>query len=168
MRRGRARKLALVAALLSLSLIFSYLETILPSFLPNPAFKVGLSQIPVLLGFYLYDLKTAGFVSFSKVLLMSLILGFFLNFLFFVNLAGALASLLALFVSSRMRLSIYSVSVCASLGHNLGQFLVIGASLGMGVALFYLPFILLFSVLFGLLVGIVSKLVLDRLPKGLA
>ena len=167
MMRNRTKKLLLIGALLSLSLVFSYVESSLPPFLPHPAFKIGLSQIPVLLAFYLYDLKAAGFISLSKVFLMSLLLGFFLNLLFFVNLAGALVSILFLAVAVRLRFSIYLVSVFSSLGHNLGQFLVIALSLGLNVALFYLPFILVFSVAFGLLTGLLSRFILERIPKRL-
>ena len=165
--RNRTKKLLLIGALLSLSLIFSYVEASLPPFLPHPAFKIGLIQIPVLLAFYLFDLKAAGFVSLSKVFLISLLLGFFLNLLFFVNLAGALVSILFLAAASKLRFSIFLASVFSSLGHNLGQFTVIAFSLGLKVAVFYLPFILVFSVVFGLLTGLVSRYTLERIPRRL-
>lgn len=161
------RHIAVIAALLALSLIFGYIEMILPSFLPNPAFKIGFSQIPVLLSFYLLDLKSAATVSFGKVLLMSLLFGYLLTYLFFVNIAGALFSIIFIWLSSKLKFSLPMTSIMSSLGHNIGQFLVIGYTLGWNVALFYLPLIIFFSIIFGLTIGFISNILLIKIEKRL-
>ncbi len=163
----RQRYIVIIGVLLALSLIFAYIEMILPSFLPNPAFKIGLSQIPILLTFYLLDLKSATAVSTGKVLMMSLLFGYFLTYIFFVNIAGAVFSIIFIGFSQYLKFSIPMTSLMSSLGHNLGQFLIIGYTLGWNIALFYLPFILVFSVLFGLIIGFISKSLLLKIEKRL-
>ncbi|MDD2371419.1 MAG: Gx transporter family protein [Firmicutes bacterium] len=154
-----------IGVLLALSLIFAYLEMILPSFLPNPAFKIGLSQIPILLTFYLFDLKSSAAVSTGKVLMMSLLFGYFLTYIFFVNLSGAIFSILFIGLSQQLKFSIPMTSLMSSLGHNLGQFIIIGFTLGWNIALFYLPVIIVFSVLFGLIIGLISQSLLNKIEK---
>ncbi len=158
-------RVVMIGVLLSLSLIFAYIEMILPSFLPNPAFKIGLSQIPILLTLYLLDLKSATVVSTGKVLMMSLLFGYFLTYIFFVNIAGAIFSIIFIGLSQYLKFSIPMTSLMSSLGHNLGQFLVIGYTLGWNIALFYLPVIIVFSVLFGLIIGFISQSILTKIEK---
>lgn len=161
----KSNYIVVIGALLALSLIFGYIEMVLPPFLPNPAFKIGFSQIPILLTFYLMNLKSAATVSIGKVLLMSLLLGYFLNYLFFVNIAGAIFSIIFIWFSKQFKFSVPMTSLMSSLGHNLGQFLVIGYTLGWPVALFYFPFIIVFSIIFGLTIGFISKMLLIKIEK---
>lgn len=159
---NKTQRLTTIASLLALSILFGWIETILPSFLPNPAFKIGLSQIPILLAFYLYDLKVAAFVSILKVILTSLLFGSFMTFLFMVNLTGALVSIFFLAIAKKVGFTILLTSVSSSLGHNIGQFIVIAYVLGPSVAGFYIPFILLFSLLFGSLTAGTAALILEK------
>lgn len=159
------KHIAIIGALLALALVFGYIEMILPSFLPNPAFKIGFSQIPILLTFYLLDLKSAASVSFGKVLLMSLLFGYFLTYLFLVNMTGALFSVIFIWFSKKLNYSLPMTSLMSSLGHNIGQFLIIGYTLGWNVALFFLPLIIFFSIIFGLTIGLITKILLIKIEK---
>lgn len=159
------KHIAIIGALLALALVFGYIEMILPSFLPNPAFKIGFSQIPILLTFYLLDLKSAASVSFGKVLLMSLLFGYFLTYLFLVNMTGALFSVIFIWFSKKLNYSLPMTSLMSSLGHNIGQFLIIGYTLGWNVALFFLPLIIIFSIIFGLTIGLITKILLIKIEK---
>lgn len=161
----KSKYVVVIGALLALSLIFGYIEMLLPSFLPNPAFKIGFSQIPILLTFYLMNLKSAATVSIGKVLLMSLLFGYFLSYLFFVNIIGAIFSIFFIWLSKHLKFSVPMTSLMSSLGHNLGQFIVIGYTLGWSVALFYLPLIIVFSITFGLIIGFISKMLLIKIEK---
>jgi heptaprenyl diphosphate synthase len=161
----KSKYIVAIGVLLSLSLIFGYIEMLLPSFLPNPAFKIGFSQIPILLTYYLMDLKSAAAVSTGKVLMMSLIFGYFLTYIFFVNLTGAIFSIIFIWLSKKSQFSLPMTSLMSSLGHNLGQFIVIGYTLGWSVALFYLPLIIVFSIIFGLTIGFISKILLIKIEK---
>lgn len=161
----KSKYIVAIGVLLSLSLIFGYIEMLLPSFLPNPAFKIGFSQIPILLTYYLMDLKSAAAVSTGKVLMMSLIFGYFLTYIFFVNLTGAIFSIIFIWFSKQLQFSLPMTSLMSSLGHNLGQFIVIGYTLGWSVALFYLPLIIIFSIIFGLIIGFISKILLIKIEK---
>ena len=155
MSNSKINKLAYIGLLLALALIFSYLEFLLPPFLPVPGFKLGLSQIPVLMAFYLFDFKSALTVSILKVVIFSLIVGYFFSFLFFVSLSGSLAALFFMYLFRKIGFSIYGVSVFSALGHNIGQFFVVYLLLGVNAVIPYIPFILLFSFLTGLLIGII-------------
>jgi heptaprenyl diphosphate synthase len=151
-KRGSARWLAYSALLLSLSLLLSYVESLVPLPLALPGMKLGLANVAVMLAFFHLGKGTGAFISLLRVLLVSLLFGTASSFLF--SLCGALLSLLALFLFSlSTRFGRAGISVgCAAL-HNVGQ--LVAGMLLYGPAVFsYLPFLLLAALVFGALCGV--------------
>ena len=163
MMKNPSSSIASIAFFLALALLLSWLEGFLPPLLPIPAFRLGLSQIPVLLALYRLGYPEAAMVSLGKVFLASLILGSFMTFLFWVSLLGSLGSLSLLWLSSRG--SLWFRSILSALGHNLGQLLVVSLVLGYGAVRPLLPPLLALSVFLGLLTAFLARLILQRLPK---
>lgn len=152
-----------VAFFLALSLLLSWLEGLLPPLLPIPGFRMGLSQIPVLLALYRLGYPEAAMVSLGKVFLASLMLGSFMTFLFWVSFLGSLGSLILLWLSRQG--SLWFRSILSALGHNLGQFMAVSLVLGYGAVRPLIPPLLAFSVFLGLLTAFLARLILQRLPK---
>ena len=161
------KKIVILGLLLSLALILTFLESLIPPIIPVPGFKIGLSQIGVLLAFYAYSIKEGAFISLGKTILASLITGTFFTFVFWVGLCGALVSLPCLYLGKKMKFSIYSVSIFGAIGHNVGQLLFISFSISASVAFFYLPFVLVASLVAGFLIGYLCKLIFPLLEKQL-
>ena len=163
MKRHPSSAISYLAFFLALSLLLSWLESLLPPLLPIPGFRLGLSQIPVLLALYRLGYPEAAMVSLGKVFLSSLILGSFMTFLFWVGILGSLGSLLLLWLSRTG--SLWYRSILSALAHNLGQFLAVSLFLGYGAVRPLIPLFLAFSVLLGLLTALLTRLILQRLPK---
>lgn len=153
--------------ILAISLVLSFVETLIPSFIPIIGFRIGLSQIGVLLAFKLYSIKEGAFISLGKTILGGLITGTLFTFIFWTSLSGALVALPCLYLGKRLKFSIYSISIMGALGHNLGQLLFVNFTLSTSVVLFYLPYVLIASVLTGALIGYICKLILPFLQKQL-
>lgn len=151
----KTRKLVILSLFLASSVILGYVESILPSFL-IPGVKLGLANIVVLLCILNYKWYEALFVSLSRILIVSFILGTFLNVTFFMSLCGGILSFISMYLLSRIKkLSPVFISISGAISHAIGQIGVAVIVMGTSLVLYYLPFILLLSIPTGILVGVV-------------
>ena len=163
--RGKIKRLCLDAVLLSLSLVLSYLEAILPITLliPLPGFKLGLANIIVTMAFVTVSPYDAAAISLCRICIMALLFGNAQSFFF--SLCGGLLSYAGLWLLVRLGkrfFSIVGVSVgCAAL-HNLGQLTAAAILFTTDVILGYLPALLIAALIFGSLTGMLLKLILPR------
>lgn len=150
------RAIAKIGLLAALSLIFSYIESLLPFVTPFPAVKMGLSNIPVLYALYSISIPAACFTMIIRVVLSGLM--FQGGFSIIYGLAGGLLSLLVMLMLKKTnRLSIVAVSVAGGCMHNIGQLCVAGLLLGFGGIIAYCPVLLISGFTAGLIIGIITK-----------
>ena len=155
---SKTRKIVFLSLLIGIGLILSYLESILPSFVLLPGFKIGFSQIAVLLAFILFSIKEATIVSIGKTFLGALINGTFLSYIFLISMAGMIVALLFLIISQKLKFSIYGKSIFSAIGHNIGQSIAIGLTLSFSLVLVYSPYLIFISLGAGFLIGCLCKL----------
>ncbi len=166
--QDKIRRICLNAMLLSLALVLSYIEAILPltAWLPLPGFKLGLANIIITLVFVCISPWDAAFISFCRICMMGLLFGNVSSFFF--SLCGALLSYVGLWLLSRLGRRLFSmigISVgCAAL-HNIGQLIAASLWFGTGVILGYLPILLIAALIFGTLTGILLELILPRFAR---
>ncbi len=166
--RDKIRRLCLDAMLLSISLLLSYIEAVLPLtvWLPLPGFKLGLANIIITLVFVTISPFDAALISFCRVSVMGILFGNISSFLF--SLCGAALSYLGLWLlarAARRAFSILGVSVgCAAL-HNVGQLFAASLWFGTEVMLGYLPILLIAALIFGTVTGILLEFILPRFIK---
>ncbi|MBQ8005200.1 MAG: Gx transporter family protein [Clostridia bacterium] len=152
--QGRAKGLALGGLFLAAALLLSYVESILGlhiSFLPG--MKIGLANVVIAFTFFEISKKTAAAVSFGRVLIMGILFGSAISFLY--SAFGALLSFGGMLLISRFEKSVSYVGtsvLCACL-HNVGQSAVAACFFGIEVASFYLPYLLICGVCFGSFTG---------------
>lgn len=166
--RSLTRRIAYDAAFLILALALSYLEVLLPigAVIPIPGFKLGLANVVVMLVLWRVSATDAATVSALRVLIMGMLFGTPVSFLF--SLCGAVLSfftLLLLRTASFGKVSFIGISVLSAAAHNLGQLLCAGAFFGFGVVTSYLPFLLVASAVFGTVSGAVINAVYPALEK---
>jgi len=114
-----------VAKLAAIAIILSVIEFFLPS--PIPGIKPGIANIIILYSLVRFDFSTAAWVSIVRVFVSSIIVGSFLSPTFFLSLFGALFSLTLLYGFQKLPkpyFSIISLSLIASFGHIIGQFII--------------------------------------------
>lgn len=150
-----------------LAVMVHYIESALPS--PLPGLKPGLSNVIVLLVFFLFGVRAAWYVGLLKVFAGSLILGSFMSPGFWLSLNGMVFSMLVLSLLSLGRgfgLSAIGVSVLCALAHMSGQFLLAYAAFIPHQGLFkLLPILLGAAWVFGLVSGVLAQRLLKRLRK---
>ena len=151
-----------MALLTALAMIFSFVESQIPSFVAIPGVKVGLANIVVVFALYMLGAKEAFMISLIRVVLSSLLFGSVLSLSY--SLAGAILSLLGMMLLKKTGwFGPLAVSVTGGVLHNCGQILVASLVLETDVLLYYLPVLMIAGVLTGCVIGIAAALVLKRL-----
>ena len=161
----KTRRLTLLAMLSALSLIIFIIELRLPSLIPIPGVKPGLSNIVVLVALFAYDRKSAAAVLFVKTVLGAVFAGSMLRFLY--SCAGSLccfAAAAALRGAVRDR-QIWFLSALAACAHNFGQLLTARLVMGTPQIWWYAPILILSGVLTGVFTGLCAGFALPVLRK---
>lgn len=162
MRNDKIRKIALTALLLALALIFSYIESLISLGFVFPGFRLGLSNITVLVVLYVFGEKYAVPFGLFKSFFSLLFLGRLSSLLF--SVCGTVMSLIIMILLKKTgKFSIFAVSACGSVFHIWGQFFAAVAVFSSLSLLEMLPYLSLLAVVSGLAVAAVSFPIIDRL-----
>ena len=158
------RKTVLLGFLLALSMILSYIESILPLSIGIPGVKIGLPNLVIVLLLYLFGTKDAILVNLLRILLTGFLFGNFSSILYAVS--GAVFSFCIMLLLYKMkRFSIVGVSIGGGVFHNIGQMLIAMFVVEAYAPIFYLPYLMIAGVIAGFLVGIVCARVMPYLEK---
>ena len=160
------RKIARMGLLVALSMILSYVESLIPAFVAVPGVTVGLANIVVIFALYTLGPIEALIVSLLRVILSSFLFGSVLSLLY--SLSGALLSLGGMILMKKLKIfSTTVVSVTGGVLHNVGQILVACLVLETDVLLYYLPVLILSGTITGAVIGIIASLVIKRLENNI-
>ena len=158
------KKMTTLALLVSVAMILSYIESIVPAFVAVPGVKLGLSNIATVFAIYTIGWQSAIAVSAIRVLLSALLFGNIPSLIF--SLAGAILALASMIPLSKINLfTSIGVSVVGAIMHNVGQ--VIAAAIVMetlGVTYYLIP-LLLSGTVAGVVIGIISGILVERIEK---
>lgn len=158
------KKIAKLGMLLSISLVLSYLENLLPVMIAVPGVKLGLANIITMLLLYHADVPQTFFFMSIRVVLSGLL---------FSGLSGILYSfaggVFCIFIMSIMkRFSIFSmmgVSMMGAIFHNAGQILVAACMMENANIIYYLPVLCISGTISGLLIGYLTCLIINQYNK---
>ena len=155
------KKMTALAITVSIALILSFIESRIPAFVAIPGIKVGLANIAVIFTLYKLGAKEAALVSVLRVILVSLLFGSPVSFIY--SLTGAILSFAVMILLKRFTsLATVTVSVSGGVMHNIGQIIAASFMLSTNVVLYYLPFLLLSGTLAGIVIGVASALIVKR------
>lgn len=152
--RINTRKITTVALLSALAIILGIIDSYIPSLIPG--WKIGLANIVILLCLINYGIIESLFISLIRVFIVSIFASSLFSMSFFMSLAGAISSLLIMWILVKFikRLHLVTISIIGSLIHSLTQVLVGIIYIGNNVLLYYLPLLFLISIGSGLLIGL--------------
>ncbi len=154
----------MLAMMIALALVFSYVESLIPINFGIPGVKLGLANLVIVAALYLMNARQALLISVVRIILAGLLFGNLFSILY--SLAGGLLSLAVMVLIERSgRVSVVTVSVFGGIFHNIGQLLVAMAVIENLNLVFYLPVLLLSGFVTGLVIGIVSRLILPRIAR---
>lgn len=165
--QNKTTRLTTLALLTTAALMIYSLESILPTLVPIPGIKLGLSNIITLVTLKKYGTKDALFVLLARILLATFFFGQALSF--FYSLAGGILCLLVMaFINMLLQKRyIYLTSILGAIAHNLGQILVAFLITAVPGVFVYLPFLMISAVITGLFTGLCAHFTLKYLPNPL-
>lgn len=162
-RGTNATRVAYIALLAALALIFSYIEVLFPFSIGIPGVKLGIANLVIIVTLYYFDWRYAMGVNLLRVAIAGLLFTGAFGALY--SLAGAILSMLVMAILKKTDLfSVTGVSIAGGVTHNLGQILVAAALVSDLRMFVYFPVLIFSGVISGAVIGIVSYLILKRLP----
>ena len=153
-----ARRLAVTALLLAISLVLNYLESLLPFFVLLPGCKLGIANVVTLLTFSHFGAGYALLLGLLRSLLSAVFAGNISAFLY--SGTGTVLSLAVMWLSGRLfaeKVSIIGRSMLGAAFFNVGQVAVCALVLLNAYVFLYLPFMLLIAPFCGLFTGILAQ-----------
>ena len=158
------KKLTFLALSVSLAMILSFVESLIPPLVAIPGVKIGLANIVTVFLLYTLGWRAAGVVSLIRVLLSVLLFGNVQSMIF--ALSGALLSFIVMIIAKRLLpFGKVGVSVLGAIAHNAGQ--VIAAVIVMetaALAYYFIPLVISGTIA-GVFVGILAAILTIRLEK---
>lgn len=153
--RERLRRMTTLSLLFALAMIFSFVESRVPTFIPIPGVKLGLCNVVVIFTLFRLGAPSAIAVSLLRVLLSSVLFGN--TAAFFYSLAGAILSLGVMILVKHFRFfSAVGISVLGGVMHNVGQLLMAWILLGTAGVMYYLPVLVIAGTVAGALIGLLA------------
>ena len=152
----KAKKVILISLFVSVALIVSLLEYYIP--IPIPNVRLGLSNIIIINSILLFGFKETFFISFLKAILLVIILGNPISFIY--NFLAGFTSIVTMYILNKFcskYLSLIGISVLGSVSHVMVQILVSMVLLNTRTLINFIPFLGIIGVFTGILVGIISN-----------
>ena len=153
---------ALYGMLMSLALVLSYVESIIPIPYPVYGMKIGLANIVIMWVFYSMGFKAAGIISAGRILLAGFLFGNLYSILF--SLAGAVFSMGIMFLLKKTgKFTIVGVSIGGGVFHNLGQILVAALVLENIRITYVFPYLMITGIIAGIAIGILGGILYRKI-----
>lgn len=160
MKKGKI--IARLGVLLSLALILSYIESLIPFSFGIPGIKIGLPNIIIIYSIYRINFKETTILSILRVLLVTILFGNILSFIY--SIFGAVLSLIVMsFTKKKEIFSVLGVSVSGAVSHNIGQIIAAIILLKSTQISWYLPALCISGTIAGTAIGIVSSILINRI-----
>ena len=164
MKKEKITRMAVLGLLTTMALILSYVESLLPPiWAAVPGIKMGLPNIILIFLLYRRGLASAATVSLLRMVLVTLLFGNWMAFLY--SLAGGVLSMAVMALLKKLDfLSVTCVSVAGGVTHNVGQILMAMWLMNTAELGYYLIVLAVTGTIAGLLIGLCGALLIRRIP----
>ena len=116
---NKNKKLANMAMLVALAMIFSYVESLIPINFGIPGMKLGVANLVTVTGLYFLELPEVFLVVVMRILLTGFLFGNGMSIVY--SLAGGILSFLVMALMKRLKgFSVAGVSIAGGVSHNRG------------------------------------------------
>ncbi len=160
-REQKNRRIAYYGVLVTLALVASYVEMLIPISVGIPGAKIGLANLVTMIALFLMGWKDAVAISVIRIVLSGFLFGNL--FAIFYSLAGAILSLLIMLLLKKLDFGIVAVSTAGGVFHNVGQILFAVFLVENTKLFYYLPILLISGVVAGVFIGWIGGQLILRL-----
>ncbi len=161
---SKAKYISYMAMLLTLIVVLSIFESMLPPFpmLP-PGVKIGLANIVTMYTIFFIGKKEAFILNIAKGVFVLITRGFTAGIL---SLCGGILSICVIIVLTfifKKKISYMILSIAGAISHNIGQLIAIIIIMNNKYTAYYLPVLLIAGIIMGSITGILLKTLLPVL-----
>ncbi len=161
---NKNKKLANMAMLVALAMIFSYVESLIPINFGIPGMKLGVANLVTVTGLYFLELPEVFLVVVMRILLTGFLFGNGMSIVY--SLAGGILSFLVMALMKRLKgFSVAGVSIAGGVSHNIGQIIVASVVVENLKLIYYLPALLIAGTVTGFVMGMISKKLLPIVKR---
>lgn len=161
---NKTKKMVFLSLLVSIALVIYIVEAQIPVLFPG--IKLGLANAVSLAALIMLGWKEALLIMFLRTLLGSMFGGSMSAFMFSIA-GGLLSNIIMIFLYKYLRnsMSLWTISICGAVFHNIGQLLVASFVVQDFRIYIYLPVLLVSAVIAGYFIGICTKFLTNHLNK---
>lgn len=160
------KRLATDAMFLTLALVVSYIEVLIPIPIGIPGVKLGLANGVIMVLLFFTTWKRTLEISVIRVILAGFLFGNPMTIAY--SLAGGILSLIIMGILKKMDgFSPVGISVAGGVAHNLGQLSVAVILMENTKIYYYAPVLLITGTIAGVIIGILSGLLVKKIPPQL-
>lgn len=164
MKKIDTKKLTTLSILVSVAMILSYVESLVPPLVAVPGVKLGLSNIATVFALYTLGAPAAVTVSLLRVMLSSFLFGNFVSLIY--SLSGAILALSFMVLLRRTAaFSSVGVSVVGGVAHNAGQIIAACIVMENAAISLYLPPLILSGTVAGVAIGAAAGVLVKKTEK---
>lgn len=158
----KTRKMTVRAMLTAVALTIFVVENQIPSPVPLPGVKLGLSNIITVFAVFSLGSREAGAILFVRIFLGAVFAGNFSTILY--SGAGGLCAILVTIGLKRIlkEKQLFVAGCLGAMAHSVGQMAVAVAVTGTPGLLIYLPALLVCSIITGAFTGLCAQLLVHR------
>lgn len=156
--------------MIAVSIVLSIVESLVSVFFfAFPGIKLGLANIATLVVIFTMGRKEGALVAILRIFLVGLIYSGLFTIPFWISLGGGVLALAVMLLLKDTKLSIYTISVLASLFHMAGQIAMVILIVKTTSLIYYLPYMMIMSVPTGIITGYLAKRIItgfsERIPR---
>lgn len=164
--QNKTKNITTLALFTCLSLIFSYVEFLIPVPLGIPGVKLGIANLVIIILLYIKGPKDAFYIDSLRILLAGLL--FSGVFGTFYSLSGGILSILVMIGLKKLKcFSIVGVSLAGGVTHNLGQLILASLIIENKKIFLYFPVLVFSGIITGVIIGFLAYFLIEKLPKNL-
>ncbi len=159
---NKTKYITYMAMLLTLTIVLSIFESMLPSFTAIPGVKLGLANIVVMFTMFFIGRKQAFVLNIAKGVFVLVTRGAVAGIL---SLCGGMFSMLVIILLHTVfkdKISYLLLSISGAISHNIGQIAAVSVMLN-AYAFMYLPVLIISGVVMGSITGVLLKTLLPVL-----
>ncbi len=161
-----AKRVAMAGIFVSLALIFSYVESLIPFNFGIPGIKLGLANVVIVTGLYLMKLPDVCLISVIRIFVSGLLFGNMMSLIY--SLSGGILSLAIMIILKKInKFSVIGVSISGAVCHNIGQIAAAIIVTGVPVIAYYLPILMAVGIITGAVMGIIASRILAILTRSI-
>ncbi|MEX1378363.1 MAG: Gx transporter family protein [Eubacteriales bacterium] len=168
MKKKSAKYLTVLAMLITISLMLSYVETFIPIIL-IPGAKIGLPNVVTLIALMTLGFWEALAITLVRTTISALLFSSMISLIY--SITGGILSLIVMYTLYRIfsdKISLQAISITGAITHNLGQLAVAMILLSTPGLAAYLPWLIVIAIPAGIVVGVAAKYLMKYFKSTLA